>query len=56
MEYIFESLSSRHASDLAQIFHLQLPVALRRVNSDTASIGVVVSSSEKASSGLKEEL
>ena len=42
----FESHSSRHATDLGQVLHLQLPVALRRVNSDTVSIAVVVSASE----------
>ena len=34
----FEYRSSRH---VGQVLHLQLPVALRRVNSDTLSIGVV---------------
>ena len=29
-----------HSRDLGQVFHSQLPVALRRVNSDTVSIGV----------------
>jgi len=42
----FESHSSRHARDLGQVFHLQLPVALRLVNFDTVSIAVVVSASE----------
>ena len=42
----FESHSSRHTWDLGLVFHLQLPVALRRVNSDAVSIAVVGSSSE----------
>ena len=42
----FESHYSRHASDLGQVFHLQLPVALRRVNSDTVAIAVVENASE----------
>ena len=42
----FESRSSRHARDLWQVLHLQLPVALRHVNSDRVSIAVVGSASE----------
>ena len=38
--------SCRHARDLGQVLHLQLPVAIRRVNSDTMSIAVVGSASE----------
>ena len=34
------------ATDLGQVFHLQLPVVLRRVNSDTVSIAVVWSASK----------
>src|SRR6218665_951264 len=37
----FEFRSSRHARDLGQVLHLQLPVAHRRINSDTVSIAVV---------------
>jgi len=38
----FESRSSRQVGrDLGQVLHLQLPVSLRRVNSDTVSIAVV---------------
>src|SRR6218665_1686136 len=33
--------------DLWQVLHLQLPVALRRVNSNTVSISVVGSASER---------
>src|SRR6218665_1960357 len=33
--------------DLGQVLHSQLPVAVRRVNSDTESIAVVVSASER---------
>ena len=33
--------------DLGQVFHLQLPVALRRISSDTVSIAVVGSASER---------
>ena len=33
----FESRSSRHRRDLGQVLHLQLPVALRRVNSDSVN-------------------
>ena len=33
--------------DLEQVLHLQLPVALRRVNSDTVSIAVIGSASER---------
>ena len=40
----FESRSSRH---LGKVLHLQLPAAIRRVNSDTASIAVVGSISER---------
>src|SRR6218665_2758291 len=50
----FESHSSRHARYLGQVLHLQLPVAIRRVISDTVSIAVVGSASEF--SGLKEAL
>ena len=32
--------------DLEQVLHLQLPVALRSVNSDTVSIAVIGSASE----------
>src|SRR6218665_2338142 len=39
-------LYSHHARDLGQVLHLQLPVVLRRVNSDTGSIAVVGSASE----------
>ena len=42
----FKSHSSRHPLDLVQVFHLQLPVALRRVNSDAVSTAVVGSASE----------
>src|SRR6218665_867563 len=37
----FESRSIRHARDLGHVLHLQLPEAIRRVNSDTVSIAVV---------------
>jgi len=43
----FESRSRRHVSDLEQVLHLQLPVALRLANSDTVSIAVVGRASEK---------
>ena len=44
----FESRSSRHARrDLGQVLHLQFLAALRRVNSDTLSIAVVGSASER---------
>ena len=33
--------------DLGQVLHLQLPVALRRVNPDTVSIAVVRRASER---------
>src|SRR6218665_873876 len=42
----FESRSSRHARDLGQVLRLQLPVAIRRANSDTVSIAVVGNGSE----------
>jgi len=42
----FEFRCSRHARDLGQVLHLQLPVALRRINSDTVLIAVVGSASE----------
>ena len=52
----FESHSSRHARALkiayhpwnlgGEVLYLQLPVALRRVNSDTMSIAVVGSASD----------
>ena len=37
----------RHLRVLGQVLHLQLPVTLWRVNSDTVSIAVVGSASEK---------
>ena len=37
---------SATSRDLGQVLHLQLPVALRRVNSDTMSIAVFGSASE----------
>src|SRR6218665_2226697 len=37
----FESLFRLPRRDLGQVLHLHLPVALRRVNSDTVSIAVV---------------
>ena len=44
----FESRSSRHVGTLhGQVLHLQLPVALRRVNSDTVPVAVVGSASER---------
>jgi len=44
----FEYRSSRHVGTLGKSFHhLQLPVAPRRVNSDTVSIAVVGSASER---------
>ena len=49
----FESRSSRHARDLGQVLHLQLPVALRRVNSYTVLLWLGASLS---STGLKEAL
>ena len=44
-----KSRSSRQVgpTDLGQVHHLQLLVALRRVNSDTVSLAVVGSSSER---------
>src|SRR6218665_903870 len=43
----FEFCSSRLYMDLGQVLHLQLPVALRRVNFDTGSIVVVGRASER---------
>src|SRR6218665_2694067 len=40
----FESSSSR---DIGQVLHLQLPVSLRRVNSDTVSFAVVGNAFER---------
>ena len=37
-------------ADLGHVLHLQLPVSLRRVNSDTVSIVVVGSASERLTS------
>jgi|SRR6218665_1838627 len=42
----YESINGRPS--LGQVLHLQLPVALRRINSDTVSIAVVGSSSESS--------
>jgi len=42
-----ESRFSLARSEILQVLHLQLPVALRRVNSDTVSVAVVGSASER---------
>ena len=43
----FESHLNRSNSDLGQVLHLQLPIAFQHVNSDTVSIAVVGSTSER---------
>ena len=41
------NLAAMYCRDLGQVLNLQLPVALRRVNTDTVSIAVVGSASER---------
>ena len=46
-ELLVRIRSSRQVGTLGKVFHLQLPVARRRANSDRVSIPVVESASER---------